>query len=402
MPTFGEILRTIRTEKHLKQTDIVVEGITSATISQYESNKRLPSFEILTALAKKLNVSVAVFFPDSNNEGYNQVFATLMNQAERHERRKQWEEALESWEAALLFCRSHHYTSYLFQILQHKGIVLAELNRNQEAIDTLLGLLIHPEFTHDRDESYQILSVLGKCARELGQTEQSITFAQLAASLVGPSDERWIRMQINLGSGFQNLGEWDRAIYYFENAVARSREIGHGLLEAWSLVGLISAYLSKEELDYVNEYFERARQLAELLQDLKLRRSIKHTEIVYYRLKKQWMHAKQTLFELLQSDELSDQVRAELLHEQLLIAAGSKDFRLGEEAQHAFEFLSVSSSMMGLFWLGAAEFYISFQNEERANEILRHAASFLKVSHYHDTKQLLQLASLLERRGSHA
>ena len=60
MPTFGNRLRNLREEKGIKQTELaeMLSLSSSATISQYESNKRVPDAHILEKLASIFEVSV--------------------------------------------------------------------------------------------------------------------------------------------------------------------------------------------------------------------------------------------------------------------------------------------------------------------------------------------------------
>lgn len=58
MPTFGERLRKVRREQFVKQKDIAKHlNIAVSTLSQYENNKRHPSFDLLIKITDYLNVS---------------------------------------------------------------------------------------------------------------------------------------------------------------------------------------------------------------------------------------------------------------------------------------------------------------------------------------------------------
>lgn len=58
MPTFGERLRRARREKFIKQKDVANQlNIAVSTLSQYENNKRHPSFDLLVKMSEYLSVS---------------------------------------------------------------------------------------------------------------------------------------------------------------------------------------------------------------------------------------------------------------------------------------------------------------------------------------------------------
>lgn len=58
MATFGERLKRVRREQFVKQKDIAdYLNIAVSTLSQYENNKRHPSFDLLAKISIYLNVS---------------------------------------------------------------------------------------------------------------------------------------------------------------------------------------------------------------------------------------------------------------------------------------------------------------------------------------------------------
>lgn len=398
MPTIGEILRSLRLEKNLKQSDLVTDGITAATISQYEANRRTPSFQQLEALAKKLNVSVSVFFPDNHKTTYQQILTTLLLQAEKAQNHHYWDEALENWDAALIFCRSHHFLSHVFHILHQKGKVLAELNQPQLVIDTLLPLLVHSEFSCNYEISYDILWLLAKCSRELGQWEQSNTFIKMASELLSPSDERWVRMQINLGTGYYNLGDWANALHCFHQAILHAEEYGMGICEAWAHIGISTTYLGQGKIEAVSQHLSRAKYLADLLENPQLYKILVLNEITYHRLSQHWSIAQSLIKEFRHLRDSSESEQAECLHEQILLAAALKDRPLGEESIHEFEKTRVSGPLRGLLWLATAEFYSAVDDMDQAVHALRHAMNLLSLTHYRDTQNLQRITKILEER----
>ncbi|MDR3216104.1 MAG: helix-turn-helix domain-containing protein [Clostridiaceae bacterium] len=58
MIRIGEVIKELRTERGLRQTDLAKEiGVAGNTITQYENNTIRPSYEVLVDIANFFNVS---------------------------------------------------------------------------------------------------------------------------------------------------------------------------------------------------------------------------------------------------------------------------------------------------------------------------------------------------------
>lgn len=67
MSSFGEILRTLREEKALKQEDIaILLGISRGAISKYENNEREPDIKVINELTNHFGVTVDYLFGRTN------------------------------------------------------------------------------------------------------------------------------------------------------------------------------------------------------------------------------------------------------------------------------------------------------------------------------------------------
>lgn len=67
MKVFGERLKEIRTEKHLKQTDIAkLLNVSANTVHAWETDKQEPSMTTLLKLSKILEVSLDYLFGKSD------------------------------------------------------------------------------------------------------------------------------------------------------------------------------------------------------------------------------------------------------------------------------------------------------------------------------------------------
>lgn len=75
MKTIGEKILILRENLNMKQKELAdLAGITEATLSRYENNKREPRGEIVTRLAKILNVSTDYLLDNEiSSEDYNSL-----------------------------------------------------------------------------------------------------------------------------------------------------------------------------------------------------------------------------------------------------------------------------------------------------------------------------------------
>lgn len=75
MKTIGEKILILRENLNMKQKELAdLVGITEATLSRYENNKREPRGEIVTRLAKILNVSTDYLLDNEiSSEYYNNL-----------------------------------------------------------------------------------------------------------------------------------------------------------------------------------------------------------------------------------------------------------------------------------------------------------------------------------------
>ena len=75
MKTIGEKILILRENLNMKQKELAdLAGITEATLSRYENNKREPRGEIVTRLAKILNVSTDYLLDNEiSSDDYNNL-----------------------------------------------------------------------------------------------------------------------------------------------------------------------------------------------------------------------------------------------------------------------------------------------------------------------------------------
>ncbi|MBE6047301.1 MAG: helix-turn-helix transcriptional regulator [Clostridium sp.] len=75
MKTIGEKILILREQLNMKQKELAnLAGVTEATLSRYENNKREPRGEIVTRLAKVLNVSTDYLLDNEiSSQDYNSL-----------------------------------------------------------------------------------------------------------------------------------------------------------------------------------------------------------------------------------------------------------------------------------------------------------------------------------------
>ncbi|SIT13250.1 MULTISPECIES: helix-turn-helix domain-containing protein [Alicyclobacillus] len=353
--SFPEILRRLREERKLTQADLAGNGISRALISLYESGRRTPTYETLAYLAERLQVTVDIFF-GSNNEVVQKAMMTLIHQAEQAERQERWHDALEMWESAHSLCEAYHFTTWDFHINAHRGITLANLERYQCAVETLLPLVVDPRLHDNRDVAYDILRGLALSTRQLGQLRMSETFFRLILHLIGPSDERWIRTHINLASIHELLGEHDQAVRHYVTAAESARRMGHAELEAWAIIGWTTAEMSSGMTEHVSLLLDRAHGLADSQQDAYLLYAVRHNRLVLKRIQRD-ADAFLRDYAILLSEVPSVEWKARLLEEKIKWSLAVQNWDDAEACLHEALKLPVTTPIRAELLMLGGELY---------------------------------------------
>jgi len=72
MESTGDRILRLREEKEMKQKELAdLVGITEASLSRYENNKRIPNGEIISKIASALGVTTDYLLGLTDNEGLN-------------------------------------------------------------------------------------------------------------------------------------------------------------------------------------------------------------------------------------------------------------------------------------------------------------------------------------------
>lgn len=76
MYSLGAIIKTLRTEKNMTQTDLADKlNLTKSNISKYENNVVDPSIEVLKVMSDIFDVSIDYLLGKTNVRNYSETFA---------------------------------------------------------------------------------------------------------------------------------------------------------------------------------------------------------------------------------------------------------------------------------------------------------------------------------------
>ncbi|WP_206832760.1 helix-turn-helix domain-containing protein [Alicyclobacillus fructus] len=391
--SFPEILRRLREERNLTQADLAGNGISRALISLYESGRRTPTYETLSYLAERLQVTVDIFF-GSNNEVVQKAMMTLIHQAEQAERQERWKDALEMWESAHNLCEAYHFTTWDFHINAHLGITLVNLERFQCAVEILLPLVVDPRLHDNRDVAYDILRGLALSTRQLGQLKMSETFFRLILNLLGPSDERWIRTHINLASIKELLGEHDHAVRHYTTAAECARRMGHAELEAWSIIGWTTAEMSAGRTAHIMLLLDRADELADSLGNYHLSYAVKHNRLVLRRIERD-VDGFCCDYEALLGEVPNDEWKARLIEEKIKWSLATENWEDAEKSLHEALALPVTTPIRAELLTLGGELYKQRGNWGQAETYWLQAVEALRAcgseSVHHVLRELQRL-----------
>ncbi|MDM8524897.1 tetratricopeptide repeat protein, partial [Desulfococcaceae bacterium HSG8] len=121
------------------------------------------------------------------------------------------------------------------------------------------GVKAAQELGH-RQNKGSFLGNLGNAYSDLGQVEKAIEYYEQALAIsreIGHRQGEGNRLG-NLGLAYSSLGQVEKAIEYYEQALAISREIGHRQGEGSHLGNLGNAYRSLGQVEKAIEYYEQA------------------------------------------------------------------------------------------------------------------------------------------------
>lgn len=382
MLTFGDVLRSLREQRGMRQQDLVGSGVSRSLISLYETGRQLPTYRALQVLADRLGVAPDVFFGEHEPVVQESMLA-LMHQAELAENQERLDEAVDLWHNARMLCVTFGLTVWRTFATLRWGGSLARTGAWQRALDVLLPLFAEGALQHGHPEFYRLSRTIGECYRYLGQPSQARTYFQLAQSTVPQADARWIRMQINVATATAQQGHFEVAADQFRLAEDAAKKMGDGMLEGWAIVGWVTATLDRELTDGCESGLIRVTSLANILQDYSLRIAVLHNRVVLHRLREEW-DVVETLLHELKGHKLSDEHEAQILAEVIYLKVARGDWAAAKLAlKHALQ-LPVLGPVRARLLIAAARYYEAQGDDKEREHSLRTAQELLWAAGNHE------------------
>lgn len=384
--SFGSLLKRLREDRSLSQKDLAIPGLSRSLISLYECGRVLPTYDHIRIIAQRLGVSPEVFFGGASDAVQNSL-CRLMAHATKLEEQGLFPDAADLWDAARSIVMTYDLTIWRSITFSRFGLALTSAGQWERAFDVLLNVMANDDIQNDSDTKYFILRSLGECSRQLGRPSEASTFFQLARMNVSPSDERWIRSEINIGSSLLLAGRYTTAVQHYSSAVQVARESGHGSLEAWALLGLTSCLMQQEILETCEAYLIRAQHLGDVLDDRRIQAGVVQNYATWFRLTERWSEVKDLLAHL---DEFTeDLVSATLLEEKLLLAAHESEWTTCHELLNKAIKLPILGPERGRIWLAWAKVCEARGDEGEKLRAMDHAReAFLGTGRHHDISRL--------------
>ncbi len=117
-----------------------------------------------------------------------------------------------------------------------------------------------------------VLGELGLVYSDLGQVEKAIQYYEKALAIDKESrNRRGEENQLgNIGTAYSNLGQVEKAIQYYEKALAIAQEIGDRSGEGAHLGNMGSAYRALGQVEKAIQYYENALDIAVKIEDKRI------------------------------------------------------------------------------------------------------------------------------------
>lgn len=195
----------------------------------------------------------------------------VIKKAEEHTKAGQFAEARAVLEAAL-----RRYPSEEQRELQ---IALADAHfawaRAAEQSYVFEEAIRHYEAAYDIDKAYRRreaaidLSNLGSVYDALSQYDKAISYHEQALAITREVQDRAGEGTIlnNLGEAYRALSQYDKAIWYYNQAVMIAGEVGNQVGEGATFNNLGTTHYALSQYDKAIEYYERALAIRREVQD---------------------------------------------------------------------------------------------------------------------------------------
>ncbi|HEU4962355.1 MAG TPA: helix-turn-helix transcriptional regulator [Bacilli bacterium] len=214
----GQRIKKLREKYSLTQTHLADGICTPSMISQIESGRAFPSFQIMSLLAAKLEISV-----EALTRGLEPGLSTSMQVRKMKTLKEKGDAKTANELADLLIKNKDLLPEALFEIKMDKAECLILMKRYDEAIEYLTELIQEEKEAAPRD-TYTLttlFNLLGRASLDSHKIIEAHRALVLAENLIDDTegtDLLYGKIYYNLGRCFEHMDRTERAIDYYSKA----------------------------------------------------------------------------------------------------------------------------------------------------------------------------------------
>ncbi|MEQ2542246.1 tetratricopeptide repeat protein [Lachnospiraceae bacterium CLA-AA-H183] len=155
---------------------------------------------------------------------------------------------------------------YLLSLYKNiEGIIQKDQGKYEESINTFLEALEYIEKMKDNaadDSKTNILNNIGNSYRNIFQLDKALEYYERALACSHNYKHQFLRIYGNIGLTHKLLGNYELAIHYFQPALDYSIELGDKRNECIGLEHLGNCYICMHEYDKALPFLEKSLQIA--------------------------------------------------------------------------------------------------------------------------------------------
>jgi tetratricopeptide (TPR) repeat protein len=392
--TLGFRIKEARLKKGLTQAQLGEGIVTPSMISQIESDKAMPSYPVLEAIADRLEIPLDSLVIDAVAETN---LGTIYKLAEGRLRLEDYDHALRLFKSLL-----GHNSAHFKQCDLHHNLGLCYLGKGdyQKANEHLLTALQQNEMKEDTTTIVAICIALSKTFVSLSSYQESLFYLMKALSLhesINPYDpmERG-QLYTQIGETYALIGKLDQAVVFYKKAVREFKNLNNlgemGL--AYHLLAEVLERKQQHKLAY--KYATYSLQILKTNQDLRERFSVERRLLMLERQISKNHETLEGLQELIRHFKMFDDgvSAAEVEVDIAKVYLESSDYELAEKYAHrAKSVLPVNNKRLGEVHQILAIIYRHHGEQQQAEEMLKQALDLFKLNgqlaEYHNTADLM-------------
>jgi signal transduction histidine kinase len=199
----------------------------------------------------------------------------------------------------------------------------------KEALQHFQNSLIGFSQKRNLNGKVEALNAIGETYGHLEEPQKSLQFAgqALANAYILADENLKARILLNMGKAYQNLGLETEALNRFQRSLDISESLSNSAVTVEASAAIGKLFLSQGKLSSAEEYLITSKQVAEISNDLELKKTAYEGLYRFYELKGKKIKAYEILTELVSlKDSLTNGERArELVISQVKYETGRKD-----------------------------------------------------------------------------